>query len=292
MDWTEWTAEQETVRIRVDDGFEEHGFDMAYREVGSGEPVTLFLHGLPTWSYLWRDIHDAADHALMPDLPGFGFTEHASDQAGYSRSIRFLEASVVAFLEEFDLDSVQIVSHDWGGAAALRLAIHFPDLVDRLVVSSAVCYDNFPLDNIHRLGLPRSAAEDKHLWNAVDWEELDEELTYIFEGTYGETDEAFMEAMKAPYLEHPSDDVLRLHKNAASANTNSTIEISDRHDQIECETLLIWPTEDLIVPPEWAERLADDIPNVVDTVLLDESYHWVPEDRPDAFRGAVAEFLD
>ena len=48
--------------------------DMAYTDVGSGDPVVL-LHGIPTWSYLYVDVVPAlAEHCrvLVVDMPGHG----------------------------------------------------------------------------------------------------------------------------------------------------------------------------------------------------------------------------
>jgi len=39
------------------------GSKMHYVEHGEGDPI-LFLHGQPTWSYLWRNV--------MPELEGQG----------------------------------------------------------------------------------------------------------------------------------------------------------------------------------------------------------------------------
>ena len=50
------------------------GNEMAYVEVGEGDPIVL-LHGNPTSSYLWRNvIPHVADRgrAIAPDLVGHG----------------------------------------------------------------------------------------------------------------------------------------------------------------------------------------------------------------------------
>ena len=52
------------------------GSKMHYVESGTGDPV-LFLHGQPTWSYLWRNI--------MPELEGRGRLI-ALDLIGYGMS--------------------------------------------------------------------------------------------------------------------------------------------------------------------------------------------------------------
>lgn len=51
-----------------------HDIEIAYRDDSEGDPV-VFLHGIPTWSFLWRDIAPAiADdyRTIVPDLIGYG----------------------------------------------------------------------------------------------------------------------------------------------------------------------------------------------------------------------------
>ena len=52
------------------------GVEDFYREACShSKPTLLLLHGLPTWSHMFRDLIPLlADrfHLVAPDLPGFG----------------------------------------------------------------------------------------------------------------------------------------------------------------------------------------------------------------------------
>jgi pimeloyl-ACP methyl ester carboxylesterase len=53
---------------------EVHGSRMHYMAEGSGDPI-LFLHGNPTWSYVWRDIIPHLTpfgRCIAPDLIGMG----------------------------------------------------------------------------------------------------------------------------------------------------------------------------------------------------------------------------
>ena len=63
------------------------GLRLAHLDEGDGAPV-LFLHGEPTWSFLWRrviePVRDAGFRCVAPDLPGFGRSDKPIDQAWYS----------------------------------------------------------------------------------------------------------------------------------------------------------------------------------------------------------------
>jgi pimeloyl-ACP methyl ester carboxylesterase len=279
MTHTDWVRAQESVRVETS----LHEFDVAYRDEGTGDPATLFLHGIPTWGYLFRDVYTAADRAVVPDLAGYGYTDHLGD-GGYDRSIRLQEELVEGLLDELGLDSVQIVAHDIGGSTALRLATHSPDRVEKLVLSNVGCYDNWPVPFIHEQGQPDDARD----WTEDD---VDEKLQFAFgEGTVGDENEAFVAGMKAPFLERDREPQA-LARNAVSTNTNHTLEVAHLISEVDVPTLLLWGGDDILVSTEWADRLAEDLPNS-ETEYLDDAYHWVMQDRPEAYRTASKEFLD
>ena len=60
---------------------------LAHLDEGEGPPV-LFVHGEPTWSFLWRKVivpvRDAGYRCLAPDLPGFGRSDKPTDLDWYS----------------------------------------------------------------------------------------------------------------------------------------------------------------------------------------------------------------
>lgn len=280
MDHPEWQNRQDTIEIGVDG----RRFECAYIDAGSGQPVTLFLHGIPTWSFLYRDVIESVEHALVPDLPGYGFTEPVT-AGGYDRSVRVMEHAARSLLDALDIESAQVVGHDLGGSAALRLAVH-TEMVERLVLSNAGCYDSWPVEFIHEQGLPATAR---------DWtrEDVEEKLSYVFStGTYDEerATDTFVDGMLAPFLD-PDTPVTRLARNAVATNTNHTTSLTPYLDEITAPTLLLWGADDVLQPTRWADRLAEDIPTA-QPEYLDGAYHWVMQDRPAAYAEAIEEFLE
>jgi haloalkane dehalogenase len=111
------------------------GLRMAYVDEGSGAPV-VFLHGEPTWSFLWRKVippvRDAGYRCLAPDLLGFGRSDKPIDMDWYSYD-RHTD-TVARLFEELDLTAATLVVHDWGGPIGLRVAAEHPDRVARIVI--------------------------------------------------------------------------------------------------------------------------------------------------------------
>jgi haloalkane dehalogenase len=110
------------------------GLRLAHVETGEGAPV-VFLHGEPTWSFLWRKVippvRDAGFRCVAPDLVGFGRSDKPTDPGWYSYD-RHTEV-IASLLEDLDLRDVTLVLHDWGGPIGLRVAVEHPDRVARMV---------------------------------------------------------------------------------------------------------------------------------------------------------------
>jgi len=100
-----------------------NGKQMAYHEVGSGDPI-VFLHGNPTSSYLWRDIiPHVADlgRCIAPDLIGHGDSDKLDDTG--PDSYRFVDHRpyLDGLLDHLNLgDNVTLVIHDWGAIRGRR----------------------------------------------------------------------------------------------------------------------------------------------------------------------------
>jgi haloalkane dehalogenase len=110
------------------------GLRLAHVDEGDGAPV-VFLHGEPTWSYLWRKVippvRDAGFRCVAPDLAGFGRSDKPTDPSWYSYD-RHTEL-IASLLDDLGLRDVTLVVHDWGGPIGLRVAVEHADRVARLV---------------------------------------------------------------------------------------------------------------------------------------------------------------
>jgi len=111
------------------------GLRLAHIDEGSGPPV-IFMHGEPTWSFLWRNVippvRDAGYRCVAPDLAGFGRSDKPIDIDWYSYDRHVSMAATL--LEDLDLHGATMVVHDWGGPIGLRLAVEHHERIDRLVI--------------------------------------------------------------------------------------------------------------------------------------------------------------
>ena len=83
-------------------------------------PVMLLLHGMPTWSYLYRDcispLVASGYRCVAPDFMGFGKSDKPTDIHWYTiaRHTEILTTLITAL----NLQNVTLVCQDWGGPSA------------------------------------------------------------------------------------------------------------------------------------------------------------------------------
>jgi len=113
------------------------GLRMAYIDEGPKDaPVFLCLHGEPSWSFLYRKMIplflQTGARVVAPDLYGFGRSDKPVNKDDYTYS--FHRASLLALVEQLDLQNVTLVCQDWGGILGLSLPMEAPDRWKRLIV--------------------------------------------------------------------------------------------------------------------------------------------------------------
>jgi haloalkane dehalogenase len=117
---------------------------LAHIDEGKGSPV-VFIHGEPTWSFLWRKvippIRDAGYRCIAPDLPGFGRSDKPIDVDWYTYD-RHTD-SVARLFAELKLRDATLVVHDWGGPIGLRVAVEHPEWIGRIVVLDTVLFTGY-----------------------------------------------------------------------------------------------------------------------------------------------------
>ena len=110
------------------------GVRIHYALVGSG-PLVVFLHGFPDYWLTWRHQMAALSksfRAAALDMRGYNLSDKPKGVESYKT--RQLVADVAAVIADQGEQRAVIVGHDWGGATAWALAMHRPELAERLIV--------------------------------------------------------------------------------------------------------------------------------------------------------------
>ncbi len=122
-------------RVSVD------GLDMAYVDVGGGDPIVL-LHGNPTSSYLWRNvIPHLTDlgRCIAPDLIGMGDSDKLPDPGPGSYTFVEHRRYLDGLLDQLGVDAgATFVIHDWGSALGFDWANRHRDAVAGIAYMEAI----------------------------------------------------------------------------------------------------------------------------------------------------------
>lgn len=132
----------ENFEALADFPFEPHyldvgGLRMHYVDEGPADaPVALMIHGMPTWSYLYRHVItamlEAGYRCVAPDHIGFGRSDKVTDPAWYD--IARHTANLTTLVESLDLRNITLFVQDWGGPTGLAQVVAMPDRFSRLVI--------------------------------------------------------------------------------------------------------------------------------------------------------------
>lgn len=116
-----------------------NGIRLHYVAAGRGGQLMLFLHGFFNFSHYWAEqlAEFGQDHlAVAPDLRGYGRSSRPDMVEQYQ--LQYLIEDVRQLAHHLNGGKpFTLVGHDWGGLIAFVFAMHYPELVDRLIVANA-----------------------------------------------------------------------------------------------------------------------------------------------------------
>ena len=271
--------------------FESHwrqfdGLRLAHLDEGAGEPV-VFLHGEPTWSFLWRKVlvpvRDAGYRCIAPDLPGFGRSDKPTDIDWYTYDRH--TAAITALFDELDVRGVTLVVHDWGGPIGLRVAAEHPHLVSRIVI----------LDT----GLFTGHQKMTDAWIAFrDFVARTEDLPVgmlVRGACKRDPGDEVIAAYEAPFPNAASKAgarafplILPTDPEAAGAQAGQRVLDALKGDQRP--KLIMWADSDPVLPLDTGRRFAAALGSDVAHVIEDAS-HFLQEDAGAQIGGLLADWL-
>ncbi|MES2293501.1 MAG: alpha/beta hydrolase [Pseudomonadota bacterium] len=257
---------------------------ISYTEQGQG-PVALFVHGVLLNKHLWR--HQLAHlsdirRCIAPDLLAHGGTEAAQ---GGDLSVTANAQMLAQFLDALKIDQVDLVGNDSGGGIAQIFAALYPERVRSLTLTDCDTHDNWPPEAFKPF-LAMAAAgglrdtlgamlADKNIYRSP------QALGPAYEDA-GKVSDADIETYLRPLLktEQRLDDFRRF---LAAFDNKHTLAIEDRLKKLEAPTLIVWGTDDVYFPVEWARWLARTIPGTKRMVELTGARIFFPEERWEEF---------
>jgi 3-oxoadipate enol-lactonase len=256
-----------------------NGVDINYKDSGgSGTPV-LLLHAFPLSSDQWEpQIESLGDRFrfIAPDLKGFGGSSAPEDRSGYTMDSYADE--VAGLLDDLGIDKVTVVGLSMGGYIAFAFLRRHGDRVAGLVLADSRAEADPPE------GIEKRSGQQELVAN--------EGTAGLIEGLAGallgeptrEKKPEVVERAKRLMDQPPAGFIGALE--AMKGRPDSTSDLAG----ISVPTLIIVGENDGVTPQEASRKMHEHIAGSR-LVVIPESGHLSNIEAPEAFNGALAEFL-
>jgi cis-3-alkyl-4-acyloxetan-2-one decarboxylase len=252
----------------------------------------LFVHGNPTWSYLWRrqiaELTAAGHRCVAFDHMGFGRSDKPARLSAYSLE-RHVE-NALALIDELALRDVTLIAHDWGGPIGLGALLERRDRLRAAVLMNTWAWElpSF-LPPFLREFRTEGLGEILALGGNLFVESMPGGMANR------EVDPVMMDAYRAPFPDYWSragtlafQREIPLTERDRSAPLMASIH--DRLPSLDVPVLLVWGMRDPVFQPVFLEQWRELLPHA-DTVELERASHYLVEDDPDAVTAAIGGFL-
>jgi haloalkane dehalogenase len=256
-----------------------------YIDEGEGPPI-LFLHGNPTWSFLYRGIVIRLRkrfRCIAPDLLGFGLSDHPHD-FGYTPKEH--ADTVLQLVRYLDLRDVTVMGQDWGGPIGMRVALDETARLRALVMGNTWYW-------------PTGSWQMKafsYLLSSAPMQRL------ILERNF------FVERLIPAGVKHPLPREVLQHYARVFPDVESRYGVAElpRHILasafwlgeiahavprilVNVPILLTWGMHDLAFTPRFMDRFREDFRSV--SLRRLDARHYIQEDCPAEISDAIEQFL-
>jgi pimeloyl-ACP methyl ester carboxylesterase len=254
--------------------------EIAYVEVGDG-PVALFVHGVFLSSYLWRHVIDALSNerrCIAIDLPVHGYTRVGPDA---DLSLPALAEVLEAFCEALDLDEVDLVANDTGGAVAQVFAARHGERLRTLTLTNCDAHDNLPPPNF-RMAVDLAAKGELAPIAMQMVDDLDIARSEIGVGAGYEDPTSLSAETVKTYLEPVAGTLEAAREIERFINSLSAADLLGAEPalrELQVPTLIVWGTGDTFFELEWAYWLRDTIPGATEVVEVPGAKLFFPDER-------------
>jgi pimeloyl-ACP methyl ester carboxylesterase len=244
----------------------------------NGRPV-VFVHGLMMDSHIWRQVSERlAGLGLRCITPTWPLGAHRQPlRPDADRTITGVAGLVAEVLAALDLEDVVLVGNDTGGVLAQLVAVHHPERLGALVLTSCDAFEHFPPPILKPVIL---AAKTKTLFRTVmQTMRAPVARKRAFDGLAHSDIDDLTERWVRPMLSDPAvaED---LRQFTLSMRTEVTTGVAARLPEFDKPALIAWSADDVFFEQEDGKRLAATIPNAR-LEVIEGARTFSMLDRPD-----------
>jgi pimeloyl-ACP methyl ester carboxylesterase len=272
-----------------------------YSDTGGDGPVLVLLHGLMMDASLWDQVVaglSAGHRCVAPTLPLGAHRIPVHPDADLS--LPGMARLVAEFCDRLGLQDVTVVGNDTGGAL-VQLLMADDELADRaarVVLASCDAFDNFPpgltgkaLVTAGRLPAGMFGLF-MHQLRLRPVRRLPVAFGWLTKRGDTATARWIQPVLTQAGIRRDTVRVLRSMRTAAAPGNGAGLlaEAAGRLPEFKRPALVIWASEDRVMPPEHGARLAALLPGGQLAEVAD-SYTLIPLDQPARFAALIKAFL-
>lgn len=274
-------------------------FHVAFAGPADAEPLVL-LHGWPQHWFEWRKVLPALAErrrCVLPDLRGLGWSDAPRGQ--YDKET--FADDVLAILDALQIQTTDLIAHDWGGWAGFLIALRTPERLRRYLALNIIPpWPPWPPGQ-------RSPREALNLWRlwyqvvlATPW--LGEALVrrpgtvgLILRGDNVHADAfsdadiaAFADALAEPARAHATS---LIYRDFLLRDVPAVLRGRYENVPLTVPTYLLFGARDGAIGPALPEAAAARAAGSLTLELVADSGHFIAEERPDLVVARAGEFL-
>ncbi|MCW1820840.1 alpha/beta hydrolase [Mycolicibacterium conceptionense] len=263
---------------------------IAYGDTGGDGPVLVFGHGLLMDGRQWRKVIPllAEYRCITPTLP---LGAHVAPMRADADLTETGVAHILAdFLDALNLSGVTLVLNDWGGGQFI-ISEGRDARIAKLVLASCTAFDNYPPKPARPASLlcrlPGGGWVLTRMLNTAFFRRSTRAYGALSKTRIPDElfDDWFQPARENPYVRRD------LVKFAVGAPPRGRLlEMSSRMSSFDRPVLVIWASDDQMMPLAHADRLVDLYPQA-SKQIVDDSWTLIPEDQPRVMADALRAFV-
>ncbi len=246
---------------------------------GTG-PAALFVHGVGTNAYLWRNLIGllaGGRRCIALDLP-----LHGQSPAGPGHD--FALGGLASVLEEFcaglDLAEVDLVAHDTGGAVAQIFASRHPERLHTLCLTNCDTHDNVPPEAF-KATVDLAAAGAISAGAPALLADIGQARSLVFGTGYEDIAHLDLDVTRS-FLEPvlgTAADARQFERFLLSLQATDLLAAEPELARLTVPTLIAWGTADVFFELSWAYWLQRTIPGVTAVAEIDGGKLFFPDER-------------
>jgi len=245
---------------------------------GDGRPV-VFVHGYLMGGRLWRAVGDRlAERGLRCIAPTWPLGAHPEPlRPGADRTITGVAGVVAEALDALGLEDVVLVGNDTGGVITQLVAVHHPERLGALVLTSCDAFEHFPPPVLKPV---IQAARSRSLFRtAIQAMRVPAARRRAYDGlAHHDIDELTRDWVRPALSDAAITEDLR--RFTLSLRTEVTTGVAARLPEFDKPALIAWSGDDIFFPQEDGARLAATIPHAR-LEVIEGSRTFSMVDRPD-----------